>query len=379
MKVCILSMQRVQNFGSLLQSYSLKKILENMGHQVSFIDIKKNTLDDELIEKNRILYKDEIDGKGCRFSKISKIDRYTLNRLLIKRLSNKQITMFNEFRKDTLKTTIADNAKHYDICVIGSDEVFNCMAKTPWGFTSQLFGNIEQADKVITYAASCGSTQYTDLPDSVKEKICETFKTVDAISVRDKNTAEFSGKLSDKIIYEHLDPVMVGDFRQEIEDAEDIYNLPSKICIVYSYYNRIHEENEIKAIKSFCKKQKLEIVTVGAPQMWVKKHLVLSPFQMLRVFQKADFVITDTFHGTIFSAMYASKFAIMIRNSNRNKLYDLICKLNLKDHLVDNMNQLQTILAVNKNTYEIENFINRERQNTEKYLIENIGCRTLYE
>lgn len=49
MKVCILSMQKVPNMGSLLQSYSLKKILESMGHEVHFIDIEKRNSDDELL------------------------------------------------------------------------------------------------------------------------------------------------------------------------------------------------------------------------------------------------------------------------------------------------------------------------------------------
>ena len=41
MKVCILSMQRVGNMGSLLQSYALKTTIERLGHQVEFIDIAK--------------------------------------------------------------------------------------------------------------------------------------------------------------------------------------------------------------------------------------------------------------------------------------------------------------------------------------------------
>ena len=49
MKVCILSMQKVQNFGSLLQSYSLKKIIESLGHEVSFIDIEPIPEDDKLL------------------------------------------------------------------------------------------------------------------------------------------------------------------------------------------------------------------------------------------------------------------------------------------------------------------------------------------
>lgn len=44
MKIAILSMQRVENHGSFLQSYALKSVLEQQGHQVSFLDIKKGEL-----------------------------------------------------------------------------------------------------------------------------------------------------------------------------------------------------------------------------------------------------------------------------------------------------------------------------------------------
>ena len=41
MKACILSMQKIDNYGSLLQAYGLKKIIESMGCSVEFIDIEK--------------------------------------------------------------------------------------------------------------------------------------------------------------------------------------------------------------------------------------------------------------------------------------------------------------------------------------------------
>ena len=49
MKVCILSMQRVGNMGSLLQSYALKTTIERLGHQVEFIDIEKREDDYKLL------------------------------------------------------------------------------------------------------------------------------------------------------------------------------------------------------------------------------------------------------------------------------------------------------------------------------------------
>ena len=152
-------MQRVNNFGSLLQSYSLKKELENLDNKVSFIDIKAKDEDNRLL-KERIKFKEE---KNVNKSKLSKVDKYFFNIIFIKIKAQKQNKKFEEFRKEYLKISSEDNNKKYDVCVIGSDEVFNCASTSPWGFTSQLFGNVENANQVITYAASCGATKYSNL------------------------------------------------------------------------------------------------------------------------------------------------------------------------------------------------------------------------
>ena len=53
MKVCILSMQRINNFGSLLQSYSLKKMIESSGKEVFFIDIERNDTENSLMKNEK--------------------------------------------------------------------------------------------------------------------------------------------------------------------------------------------------------------------------------------------------------------------------------------------------------------------------------------
>ena len=57
-----------------------------------------------------------------------------------------------QFRVDELNIT--SDGSHteygkYDVCVIGADEVFNCMQDSPWRFTTQLYGNVPEAKKVI--------------------------------------------------------------------------------------------------------------------------------------------------------------------------------------------------------------------------------------
>jgi len=371
-KVCILSMQRVSNFGSLLQGYALKKMLEQQGHTVSFLDIEPNP------EDNRLLYgsDDRIPRETALyafFRKLKNVDKYVLNRIRIKSLAKQQDVKFQEFRQKVLE--ISENngcLGNYDCCVIGSDEVFNCLQRAPWGFTSQLFGNVPQASRVITYAASCGATVYKDVPEMVAQRIKDTFENVAAFSVRDRNTQEFVAKMTEKTVLEHLDPALVFDFRDEISAAKLPEHLPERYCVIYSYYNRFCDPKDIDRIKRFCKKKNMKIVSVGAPQMWIKDHLVLTPFEALKVFENAAFVITDTFHGTIFASKYARRFAVMTRSSNMNKLCDLVERLNLRKHLVASMDELENAFMQENDCCTMAVLAKQERSRTEEYLVHNI-------
>lgn len=368
MKVCILSMQQIDNMGSLLQSYALKTTIEKLGNEVEFIDIKKRYDDYKLLGNYKQEYHEEREKDGL-LGKISKIDRYTLNRLKIKRKNKEQGSAFDEFRKEHLN--IDKKSRHYDLCVIGSDEVFNCLNSGAWGFTSQLFGNVPEANKVITYAASCGSTKYEELPAKVAEKIRITFERVTAFSVRDENTHEFVNKLTDKRINDNLDPVLIYNFDHEVEQIS-LPKIPKHYCVVYSYYNRIHTSEEIEAIKGFCRRHALTPIAIGAPQFWIKDYIVCSPFQCLKIFKESDFVITDTFHGTIFASKYADKFAVLARASNKNKLLDLVSKIEMKNHLMSNISELDEKYDLLKSKDDFDLIIDREATRAIKYLKSNI-------
>lgn len=360
-------MQKVNNFGSLLQSYVLKKMLEKLGNTVEFLDIRKIDDDYRLLGNYRKKYQTESEKRGI-LGKISKIDRYAVNRMMIKRKSIMQDKVFETFRTHDLQ--IYKKTPHYDLCVIGSDEVFNCMGSGAWGFTSQLFGNVSEADKVITYAACCGSTKYGDVPAKVVQRIRKSFENISAFSTRDQNTHAFVSRLTDQEITDHLDPALIYDFKDEMEGAA-LPKLPKHYCVVYSYYNRIHVKEEIEAIQSFCRRHNLTPVAIGAPQFWISKYVVCSPFQCLKVFENADFVITDTFHGTIFAAKYSPKYAVFTRDSNRNKLSDLIEKIGAKDHLLEDIGDLESKFTVCNDRTVLQPILEKEKDRTIAYLRKN--------
>lgn len=367
MKISILSMQKVNNFGSLLQGYSLQKMIKSIeDDDVKFIDIEKIDEDYKLLEPTYI-------KKGLKIkitSILEKINRYIINRAIVKVKMNRQIVEFENFRINFLKIRDRDNEEKYDLCIIGSDEVFNCLTKSKWGFTSQLFGNVRQANNVATYAACCGTTTLDKIPRDVEKKIRTAFTKVSNFSVRDNNTYKFVSNLTDKKINLNLDPVIVGDFSKEIEEFGTKIKLPKRYCIVYSYFNRINKKDDIKMIKEFCKKHNLEIITIGAPQIWNSKFVVMNPFEVLYAFSKAEFVITDTFHGTIFASKYSTRFAVLIRESNKFKLNALLEHLQIKNHNIKNLNELEKVYQQQNDFKNIETIIENERNKTLSYLKE---------
>lgn len=363
MNIGIMSMQDINNFGSLLQAYALKKILSMYG-DVYFMPIRQ-LKEDQLVQFQPIIHSSEFERSNSMLDKIRKIDRYVVNRFINKTHVKKQDELFEAFRKTYLP---CHTGQKIDACVIGSDEVFNCLQVSPWGYASRLFGNVDEANTVMTYAASCGYTSAEACSQDLKSHIHEAMSHLKAISVRDSNTGSFVERIAQRVPEYHLDPVLVGDFTEEMRIAEETSALPERFCIIYAYNNRFNRPEEISAIQRFCEKHRYVPVTIGAPQAWIKGMLCLSPFQALAAFAKADFVITDTFHGTIMAAKYCGKFAVHLRESNTNKLKDLMIRLNIENHLIDSWDRLEENLMLPDTRDQLEQLIVCERQKSIAYL-----------
>ena len=206
----------------------------------------------------------------------------------------------------------------------------------------------------------------------MQQRIREAFTRISAFSVRDSGTESFVEKLTEKPVQFHMDPVLIADFDREINLVKNNVNIPDNLCIVYSYHNRIHDEMEIKEIKEFAKGHGLRLVTVGASQKWISDMLVLNPFEVLFVFSKAKFIITDTFHGTIFASKYNGRFATLLRKSNNNKLSDLVKRLDIEDHVISTFSELENAYEKQSSKEHVNEIIEQERIRTINYLKENL-------
>ena len=363
MKVGIISMQKVYNYGSFLQAYSLKKNIEALGHECEFIDIKPG---EKVIE----------EAKKRKTNFLSKFDKYFFRRIKHYYFSKHRNKNFKDIYLNWLGISDETNwDQHFDVVIIGSDEVFNCTQSSKWGLSPNLFGGDINSDKIITYAASCGYTTYEKIKElGLEYKISKLLSNIESFSVRDKNTAIFVKKLTGKEPLYHLDPVFIYDFNNEIKERKLNYSY----VLIYAYDGRINAKNEIKAIQQFARENKLVTLSAGLYQSWCDRNISADPFELLGYFKNAEYIVTDTFHGTVLSIKYNKQFATIIRESNIEKITDLLNNFNLKERIVFDINSLSYILKKTINHNYINQLIAINREKSINYLKRNLSIGIKY-
>ncbi len=376
MKVGIISMQRVCNNGSFLQAYGLKKLIESLGHEVVFVDYHVGAPIMQSNSEKVTFWKLKI--RNLFISLFTELK--PLRCLLPGNMRNVAVKR-DEYKHEVLPLLGITDKKHYntkvDVLVIGSDEVFNCTQINPEvGFSPELFGYHANAGKVISYAASFGNTTYQKLVDCHKDKeLKDYFEKFAAISVRDRNSFDVVKTLMDNVPIINLDPVLMYNFMPTIPDKECRKNY----IAVYAYRARITDQ-EAKTIREFARKEGKSLISISGEMSWCDEHFKGNPFEVLDLFRHADYAITDTFHGTIFSIINRIKFVTLIRGSkggvygNQEKLQDLLNRLGLQDRSYScELGELDVRMNATIDYNSVFSIIEDERKHTLKYLKDNIN------
>ena len=368
-KVGILSMQRIANYGSFLQAYGLKKLLEDQGCDVEFVDYHSG---------RTLIAADGGHGIVRKISKVLEVFRY--------RAPLKEKIKFIQYKKNYASNYYPylgigaemNYAPELDLLVIGSDEVFNCVqSNTNVGFSPELFGAGHRANRLITYAASFGNTTLDKLKKyAVSGQVGQWLSDFDAVSVRDTNSGAIVGALTGREPRYHLDPVLAYDFMGRCEKIPE--SVPEKeYMILYGYSGRFTKE-ECEAVRAYAQKHKLKVFCIGGVQNCCDNFIDCDPFKVIAYFQHAACVVTDTFHGTILSVITHRQFASVVRKAgygNAEKMVDLLSRLGLTDRSVADLSDLGTVLQKKIDYTATDAIIQQERKHTCAYLAQQIASK----
>jgi hypothetical protein len=367
-----MSMQRIHNYGSSLQAYGLRRLIEGLidDVDVSFVDFTPGKI---LVDEA---------GVSAPTSKLrralSKVAEYND---VDAKLSDK-LRFFNH--KRTYGTRyfpmigVPPDPNHdldLDVQVIGSDEVFNCVqSNTNVGYSRDLFGHGSPARRVISYAGSFGNTTMEKIEAfGIRRDLADDFSRFSAISVRDGNSARIVERLTGQQPAVHVDPVLAYDFMNQEARIPRGRQYDGKYLIVYGYSGRLgHEENEI--LKRHAAAMDAEILCLGGIQECGDRFIDCDPFELLAYFRDAEAIITDTFHGTILAIINSKPFGTIIRRSvgqaygNEEKLGFLLDTFGLASQKVGDMNRIADVLGAEVDYDSLGEVLARERKRTREYL-----------
>lgn len=307
-------MQRIYNYGSSLQAYCLKRLVESLdpAAAVTFLDYEPGPVLVREAEPSRFA-RTKVGRTAQKVLEYGSGGGRPLDKLRFfdhKRAYGKRY--FPQLGISPSRQSRAD----LDVEIIGSDEVFNCVqSNLNVGYSRDLFGRASGQARLISYAASFGNTTMAKLQQAgVAQTVAQDLGRFASISVRDRNSADIVAELTGSRPQIHVDPVLAYDLMsaEPLIPTSRLEEQP--YLIVYGYSGRLSGQ-ENSALRAYARDIGAKILTFGGVQACGDEFVEASPFELLAYFRDAEAVVTDTFHGTIFSLITDTPFTTIVRPS----------------------------------------------------------------
>lgn len=333
------------NHGGYLQAYSTYKFLSEKGYNVEIINYKNKK--HIIHELHNLFWKKNFKTIITNFKKI----------LAFKR-DQKQMNLGRFISKSSRIKT------NYDFIIVGADIVWNY----EWRFLGNdpvYFGEGLEHTNLISFSPSIGKVdgEYSIPPGFVKTGL----KKFKQISVRDDNSANLVKRILGHNPKVTLDPAFVW----EPYGHENKIKIDEKFILVYAYTLKPIEVNQIK---QFAKTKGLKIIALSYFHEWADQNVIdLGPFDWLGYFHKADYVLSGTFHGTLYSIIYKKNFITCNNQGISSKTTTILSKIDLLNRLTDGSKNFVELYEKRIDYEVVYTKLNPLIKDTKNYLINSIS------
>lgn len=302
MRIAIVTFHRAYNCGAMLQAWALKTVLERMGHTVEF------PVCNHVGEGKRWHY-DLINPNkhGLQFLR-SFIGRGLSNLMSI---PSEDILRFRyrKFREVNFVERVCEPAefgKHYDLVIVGSDQVWSVkhtLSDAPVFFAE----NVPECIRKIAYAASYGDKP---LDEEAVSRVVASLNRFSSVSVREPLAQRQLSSLSDKNIDVTLDPTLL----LSEADYEAIEKRPGFLKEPYLFmYTLSTAPFFVDTVKALARRLGVRCVIAPCYQysrLGAPKELTygISPDRLVGWARGAKYVVAGSFHGTVMGVLFHKPF-----------------------------------------------------------------------
>lgn len=360
MKIGILTFQQAINYGAVLQLYALQKIIQKLGTDPEVINYISPKLENDykIIRRN--------DGLRNLLASIFCAKAFCERKRRFKVFEKKYLNLTNELYS---KRDLSRICNKYDYLITGSDQVWNYTITD--ADSTYMLDFVEESNKKISYAASFGVAQ---IPDKLKVWYKNLLQDFKAISVREKQGQAIINSLCNKEVSVVLDPTFL--LTKEDWTKLNIGDTKNKKYILVYCLRRSNLLNEFaEKLKA---KTGFEIIVLNPRirNIYDKSSAYSSgPEEFIRLFMNAEYVLTNSFHGTAFSINFNKNFLVDLDiNSTVNtnsRLLNILSLLGLEDRIIDNIDIEKMYQDIDYS--KVNTILDEERRKSINYLKMSLG------
>ena len=303
------------NYGQLLQCYALQKYLRGLGHDPYLIrykwysDVIKNPLPIRILKALNPIY-------------MYKYVKNKRNKALIKKEADKNSRCFDDFRKRYIAQSeiqfsslkqLRENPPIADVYVVGSDQVWNF-----WNNPVRRFRNIMHAyfldfgaaeTKRASYAASWG---VKNISAAYIKEFFPLLSRFDYVSVRESSGIDLCRQCGAKSVKWAPDPTQLlsADTYRKLYNENKLRKPQNTYLLLYILNNKC--SIDIQAVYNFAASKNLEVIYVtgnGTIDTYAKFFATIP--EWLYLIDNAEYVITNSFHCSVFSILFDKQFAVL--------------------------------------------------------------------
>jgi len=366
-KIAILSFINTKNYGGLLQAFALQNFLKSNGCEAFHINYKAP---------------ETITGNPAK-----RFLRKIYKRISFLFFDKKRHENEKKFRaKISLSTpcTVKEDIAKIpcDYFIVGSDQVWNPFLNN---FDDAYLLSFETSARKVAFSASLGLTQRC--PSNWKNELKSALPQFSFVSVRERTAKNLLCDLGGTNIVVSLDPTFLLTKNEWLDATKDFdssviptkpfvlcYVMPGDTCLVKSM---------LKFARQIAKRERLRLCVIGLRDVNRLKFnssftFGAGPSEFVHLVSKSSYVITNSFHGTVFSTIFNKPFASFISKNGSSsslseRIVDFLGEFDLTDRLMTEQSDFsQTPINQQMNANYFAK-INQRINETKKILLGSVG------
>lgn len=364
MKIDIITRHAIANYGSILQAYATEKMLDKLNIENEIIDYVR------VEENSKNLVKTYMKNS-------KKWNRNFITRFIYKIIQKPNLDIMNnkfaKYRKKYLKLTskqyknkneLMEDLPQADIYCTGSDQVWGQIANDD--YDENYFLEFVPNDKrCIAYSASFGKNK---LSENLKIKLPKLMEKYSDIMVRELSAVKIlnaSGIDNVKLV---LDPTLLLSKEEWEENLKIKNNEKEQYILTYQLH---HNKEFDKYLKKLAKATNLKVVRLSSSIYYKFKYgkFVYLPDleQFLTYFKNAKYVVTDSFHGTVFSIIFNKQVIDILPGKTRTRIESILKLFGMEDRIVNDYNDM-SIINKEIDYKKVNDILDKERKKSIEYL-----------